>query len=176
MQRRGSPTPGTLCLLKLPESCSKVGVEVVIAILLHKAGTAAKPYLKPPTGTVVVDMVTPEGTVVRVPIDAVPENVSAMTGEGKGGPRKAQGGGRRGGYGEEEGSETKERIRGQKQDLRQVRDIARKHGISDVRGFGDFLEAEKAAGNGGTLNDRGDFTFEELETMAELFKAEHQGE
>jgi hypothetical protein len=23
MQRHGSPTPGTLCLLKLPESCSK---------------------------------------------------------------------------------------------------------------------------------------------------------
>jgi hypothetical protein len=23
MQRRGSPTPGTLCLLKLPESCSR---------------------------------------------------------------------------------------------------------------------------------------------------------
>ena len=34
------------------------------------------------------------------------------------------------------------------------------------REFGDFLEDEKAAGNGGTKNKRGDFTYLELRQKA----------
>ncbi len=33
---------------------------------------------------------------------------------------------------------------------------------SERRDFGDFLEEEKATGNGGTKNERGDFTYQEL--------------
>lgn len=54
---------------------TKIGVDVVLAILLHKAGKAAKPYLKPPPSSgAVVDMVTPDGQVVRVPLESVPES------------------------------------------------------------------------------------------------------
>ena len=35
--------------------------------------------------------------------------------------------------------------------------------------FGEFLESEKAAGNGGTANDRGDFTYKELKMKAAEF-------
>jgi len=38
--------------------------------------------------------------------------------------------------------------------------------------FGDFLEDEKAAGNGGTKNRRGDFTMPELRTKAREFLGE----
>ena len=34
------------------------------------------------------------------------------------------------------------------------------------RDFGDFLEADKAVGNGGTKNERGDFTYQELRAKA----------
>lgn len=37
------------------------------------------------------------------------------------------------------------------------------------REFGDFLEAEKAVGNCGTLNERGDFTYQELRQKARQF-------
>lgn len=37
------------------------------------------------------------------------------------------------------------------------------------RDFGDFLEAEKLAGNGGTKNERGDFTYQELKQKARIF-------
>lgn len=60
---------------------TKVGVDVILAILLHKAGKAAKPYIKPPTGY--VDMVTPEGKIIRVPQEALPENTSKMVGKGE---------------------------------------------------------------------------------------------
>lgn len=37
------------------------------------------------------------------------------------------------------------------------------------REFGDFVEAEKAAGRWGTKNDKGDFTFPELMDLGRLF-------
>ena len=37
------------------------------------------------------------------------------------------------------------------------------------REFGDYLEAEKAAGKGGTLNERGDFVYQELRQKAAEF-------
>lgn len=37
------------------------------------------------------------------------------------------------------------------------------------RDFGDFLEEEKAAGNGGTKNEPGDFTYQELRQKAREF-------
>lgn len=38
--------------------------------------------------------------------------------------------------------------------------------------FGDFLEAEKAAGSGGTKNRHGDFTMAELRAKAREFVGE----
>ena len=37
------------------------------------------------------------------------------------------------------------------------------------RDFGDFLEEEKATGNGGTKNQRGDFTYQQLRQKAVEF-------
>lgn len=37
------------------------------------------------------------------------------------------------------------------------------------REFGDFLEEEKGIGNGGTKNERGDFTYQELRQKARDF-------
>ncbi len=61
--------------------------------------------------------------------------------------------------------------RGRKEDLKQVDDVADEFDMSDEqrREFGVFLEDEKAAGNGGTANDRGDFTYQELRKMAAEF-------
>jgi hypothetical protein len=100
----------------LAAAVSKVGVDIILAILFHKAGKAAN--LKPPgprsPGLVEVletgggkvkalitdppataDLVTSTGQVVRVPVGEVPGNVLLMesrgAGGGKGGPR---GGGR----------------------------------------------------------------------------------
>ena len=54
----------------LASAISTLGVEVVVAILLHKAGKAAKPYLKPPrSANAVASVVTGEGKPVRVPLD-----------------------------------------------------------------------------------------------------------
>lgn len=65
----------------LATAVTKLGVDVVIAILLHKAGKAAGPYLKPPpTSGAVADVVTPRGKPVRVPLDSVPESGSAIKG------------------------------------------------------------------------------------------------
>jgi hypothetical protein len=61
----------------LAHAVSAVGVDLVLAIVLHKGGQAAKPYIKPPNGY--VDMVTPDGMIVRVPADV------ARSG-GRGGP------------------------------------------------------------------------------------------
>ncbi|WP_157376683.1 RHS repeat-associated core domain-containing protein [Anaeromyxobacter sp. K] len=51
-----------------------------------------------------------------------------------------------------------------KPDLKQVNDIARVYHLEDDerQEFGRFLEDEKACGRGGTTNDRGDFTWKEL--------------
>jgi hypothetical protein len=58
---------------------------------------------------------------------------------------------------------------GRKADLRQVDAIAREFAI-DRDEFGDYLEACKAAGDRGTANDRGDFTYAELGEKAKEFK------
>lgn len=49
--------------------------------------------------------------------------------------------------------------------------MAREFGTSRSRRFefGDFLEDEKAAGNGGTKNSRGDFAMSELRDKAREF-------
>ncbi len=57
---------------------TKIEVDVILAILLHKAGKAAKPYVKPsPYSGAVADMVTRDGKPVRVPVDSVPESGAA---------------------------------------------------------------------------------------------------
>lgn len=78
--------------------------------------------------------------------------MNAMSGGG------GEGGGRRSGG-------------GRKEDLKQVDDVARESKMSKEqrRDFGEFLESEKAAGNGGTANDRGDFTYQELRRKAAEF-------
>lgn len=63
--------------------------------------------------------------------------------------------------------------RGGKGDIKQVNDVANEFKMTDMerREFGDFIEAEKAAGNGGTANSRGDFTYRELREKAREFMA-----
>ncbi|MCX4975087.1 DUF4157 domain-containing protein [Streptomyces sp. NBC_00620] len=58
--------------------------------------------------------------------------------------------------------------RGRKPDNKQVDDVARQYGIDRDR-FGKFIEKEKELGNGGTANDRGDFTYQELRQKAVEF-------
>jgi hypothetical protein len=59
-------------------------------------------------------------------------------------------------------------------DLAEVEAVAREFGMSRVQRFefGDYLEAEKAAGNVGTKNRRGDFTLPELRAKAREFLGE----
>ncbi len=49
--------------------------------------------------------------------------------------------------------------------------VAREFNMTEEerRDFGDFLEEEKAVGNGGTKNERGDFTYQELRQKARDF-------
>ncbi len=79
--------------------------------------------------------------------------------------------GRRGGTGRR-GSGR--RSGGGKQDIQQVNDAARETGMTakERTEFGKFLETEKQAGQGGTLNERGDFTYEELLQKAQEFLSE----
>ncbi|MFW6358073.1 MAG: hypothetical protein ACOC0N_02485 [Chroococcales cyanobacterium] len=58
-----------------------------------------------------------------------------------------------------------------KKDIKQVNDIATKFGMTeeDRFEFGQFLEDEKKSGNRGSKNDRGDFTYAELEQKAREF-------
>ncbi|CAD5926532.1 hypothetical protein PCC9214_01003 [Planktothrix tepida] len=60
---------------------------------------------------------------------------------------------------------------GRKRDLRQVDAIAKEFKMGgELRiAFGLFLEEEKKNGYGGTLNRRGDFTYEELRQKAQEF-------
>ena len=62
-------------------------------------------------------------------------------------------------------------IMGKKRDLKQIDAIAREFDMSPPvrKAFGKFIEKEKANGDIGTLNDRGDFTWEELQRKAEEF-------
>lgn len=59
-------------------------------------------------------------------------------------------------------------------DIAQVEEVARELDMNRERRFefGDFLEVEKAAGNGGTKNRRGDFTMAELRDKACEFLGE----
>lgn len=59
---------------------------------------------------------------------------------------------------------------GRKDDLKQVDAVAREFGIFDRHEFGDYLEECKASGDRGTKNDRGDFTYEELQAKAKEFQ------
>ena len=60
---------------------------------------------------------------------------------------------------------------GRKKDLAQVDEISKKYrmGEEDRFEFGDFLEECKANGEGGTKNDREDFTWDELDRKAKEF-------
>ena len=60
---------------------------------------------------------------------------------------------------------------GKKKDIQQVEAVAREFNMneSERRDFGDFIEEEKAAGNGGTKNERGDFTYQELKQKVRDF-------
>ncbi|MCL1462881.1 hypothetical protein [Argonema galeatum] len=60
---------------------------------------------------------------------------------------------------------------GKKKDIQQVEAVASEFNMteSERRDFGDFLEEEKAVGNGGTKNERGDFTYQELQLKAREF-------
>ncbi|MFB2876954.1 hypothetical protein [Floridanema aerugineum] len=60
---------------------------------------------------------------------------------------------------------------GKKKDIQQVEAVAREFNMneSERRDFGDFIEEEKAAGNGGIKNERGDFTYQELQQKAREF-------
>ena len=60
---------------------------------------------------------------------------------------------------------------GKKKDIQQVEAVAREFNMneSERRDFGDFIKEEKAAGNGGTKNERGDFTYQELQQKARDF-------
>ena len=60
---------------------------------------------------------------------------------------------------------------GKKRDIKQVDAIAREFKMGgELRiAFGIFLEEEKKNGYGGTLNRRGDFTYEELRQKAQEF-------
>lgn len=64
---------------------------------------------------------------------------------------------------------------GRKGELRDVDRIAKKYGMSKQQRqeFGDYLEVCKNAVDRGTKNDRGDFTWDELEEKAQEFQAEH---
>lgn len=55
-----------------------------------------------------------------------------------------------------------------KKDIQQINDIAKQFVMTERerQEFGRFLESEKAAGYGGSKNQRGDFTYEELEQKA----------
>jgi hypothetical protein len=63
---------------------------------------------------------------------------------------------------------------GRKEDIKEVERIARKHGMTEEqrRDFGDFLEECKREGDGGTKNERGDFTWDELDRKAREFLGE----
>jgi hypothetical protein len=60
---------------------------------------------------------------------------------------------------------------GNKKDIQQVENVAQEFKMTEEerRDFGDFLEEEKACGNGGTKNERGDFTYAELRQKAREF-------
>jgi len=61
-----------------------------------------------------------------------------------------------------------------KQDIRDVERVAHQFGMTVLqrRDFGDYLEECKRSGEVGTANDRGDFTWSELEEKARKFPSD----
>jgi hypothetical protein len=66
----------------LVDALGKIAVDALIIWLTHKAGSAAKPYMKPPPG--MVDVLTPEGVIMRIPADKIPDNSMMSEGSGDG--------------------------------------------------------------------------------------------
>jgi hypothetical protein len=66
--------------------------------------------------------------------------------------------------------------KGTKRDLDQVDDVAREYGIGDAERdkFGEYIEAAKLKGDGGSANRRGDFTYQQLRKLAEEYLREHR--
>ena len=60
---------------------------------------------------------------------------------------------------------------GKKQDIRDVEAVATRFGMDAEtrREFGDYLEECKRAGDVGARNERGDYTWDELEQKAKEF-------
>lgn len=58
-----------------------------------------------------------------------------------------------------------------KYDIKQVNDVAKEFGMSKFqrKEFGRFLEKQKEQDLGGSKNERGDFTYQELQQQAKLF-------
>jgi hypothetical protein len=59
----------------------------------------------------------------------------------------------------------------QKGDIREIEKMARKYGMDPEarRDFGDYVEDCKRSGDRGTKNDRGDYTWDELDRKAREF-------
>ena len=87
----------------LAKAVAAIGVDTLMLILMHKAGAAAKPYIKPPTGF--VDMVASDGSIVRVPADSAPPNASQSTGSGEPGNTTKPGAGGEPGKGTKAGAD-----------------------------------------------------------------------
>ena len=61
---------------------------------------------------------------------------------------------------------------GNKPDIQEVNEAARRAGLTPAqrKEFGRYLERCKRDGDGGTKNDRGDFTWDELMDRAQQFR------
>jgi len=68
---------------RLAHAIATVGVDTILILLTHKAGNAAKPYIKPPSGF--VDVVTPDGKIVRVPEKVAADPAVQTRGSGSSG-------------------------------------------------------------------------------------------
>jgi len=126
------------------------GGEFVVGLATTPAGGAGLVVMPVAVATVGA------GTAILVHGGALTSAVF-MSAMGESGDGNDGGGGRKGG--------------GRKDDLKQVDDIAREFKMSKEQRqeFGEFLESEKAANNGGTKNNRGDFTYAELRKKAAEF-------
>jgi hypothetical protein len=60
---------------------------------------------------------------------------------------------------------------GRKQDIKEVDSLAKKHGMTEEQRR-DFLEECKREGDGGSKNERGDLTWDELDRKAREFLGE----